>query len=113
VNTRPVPPARSDEPPSAMNDRPASCHPRSSMNPMTGPGLQSPAIPAQPAASTACLPAADRIEVRIFEIVKTEWGVAYEQGGIMACESEQAARQLQAASGGELVYRRTWITSWV
>ena len=80
---------------------------------MTGPGPQGPTGPAQPAAPTSCLPAADPIEVRIFEMVKTEWGVAYEQGGIMACESEQAARQLQAASGGELVYRRTWITSWV
>lgn len=49
---------------------------------------------------------------RIRETAKTEWGVAYEQGGITACESEQAARQLQAASGGELVYRRTWITTW-
>jgi hypothetical protein len=96
-----------------MNDRPASRHPGSSMNPTTEPGPQSPAISAQPAASTACLPAADRIEVRIFEMVKTEWGVAYERGRITACESEQAARQLQAASGGELVYRRTWITSWV
>jgi hypothetical protein len=49
----------------------------------------------------------------ICEMAKTEWGVAYERGGITACESEQAARQLQAASGGELVDRRTWITSWV
>ena len=47
------------------------------MNPTTEPGPQSPAIPAQPAASTAYPPAADRIEVRIFEMVKTEWGVAY------------------------------------
>lgn len=83
------------------------------MNPTTEPGPQSPAIPAQPAASTAYPPAADRIEVRIFEMVKTEWGVAYERGGITACESERAARQLQATSGGELVFRRTWITSWV
>ena len=83
------------------------------MNPTTEPGPQSPAIPAQPAASTACLPAADRIVVRIFEMVKTEWGVSYERGGITACESERAARQLQAATGGELVSRRTWITSWV
>ena len=57
--------------------------------------------------------AADPIEARICEMAKTEWGVAYERGGITACESEQAARQLQAASGGELVYRRTLITSWV
>jgi hypothetical protein len=49
----------------------------------------------------------------ICEMAKIEWGVVYERGGITACESEQAARQLQAASGGELVYRRTWITSWV
>jgi hypothetical protein len=49
----------------------------------------------------------------ICEMAKIEWGVAYERGGITACESEQAARQLQAASGGELAYRRTWITSWV
>lgn len=48
----------------------------------------------------------------IREMAKIEWGVAYERGGITACESEQAARQLQAASGGELVYRRTWITTW-
>ena len=48
----------------------------------------------------------------IREMAKTEWGVAYERGGITACESERAARQLQAASGGELVYRRTWITTW-
>ena len=53
------------------------------------------------------------IEARICEMVKIEWGVAYERGGITACESERAARQLQASSGGELVYRRTWITSWV
>jgi hypothetical protein len=83
------------------------------MNPTTKLGPQSPAIPAQPADSITCLPAADQIEVHIIEMVKTEWGVAYERGGITACESEQAARQLQAASGGELVYRRTWITSWV
>ncbi len=57
--------------------------------------------------------AADPIEAPICEMAKTEWGVAYERGGITACESEQAARQLQAASGGELVYRRTLITSWV
>lgn len=57
--------------------------------------------------------AADPIKARICEMAKTEWGVAYERGGITACESEQAARQLQATSGGELVYRRTWITSWV
>jgi len=56
--------------------------------------------------------AADPIEARICEMAKTEWGVAYERGEITACESEQAARQLQAASGGELVYRRTWITNW-
>ncbi len=49
---------------------------------------------------------------RIREVAKTEWGVANERGQITACESEQAARQLQAASGGELVYRRTWITTW-
>jgi hypothetical protein len=46
------------------------------------------------------------------EIAKTEWGVANERGQITACESEQAAWKLQAASGGELVYRRTWITTW-
>jgi hypothetical protein len=56
--------------------------------------------------------AADPIEACICELARTEWGVAYEQGRITACESEQAARQLQAASGGELVYRRTWITTW-
>ena len=49
---------------------------------------------------------------RIRVMAKTEWGVANERGQITACESEQAARQLQAASGGELVYRRTWITTW-
>ena len=49
---------------------------------------------------------------RVREMAKTEWGVAYERGRITACECEQAARQLQAASGGELVYRRTWITTW-
>ena len=49
---------------------------------------------------------------RVPEMAKTEWGVADERGEITACESEQAARQLQAASGGELVYRRTWITTW-
>jgi hypothetical protein len=49
---------------------------------------------------------------RISEMAKTEWGVADERGQITTCESEQAARQLQAASGGELVYRRTWITTW-
>ena len=49
---------------------------------------------------------------RIREIAKTEWGVANEQGQITACESQQAAWQLHAASGGELVYRRTWITTW-
>jgi hypothetical protein len=49
---------------------------------------------------------------RIREMAKTEWGVADERGQITACESEQAARQLQAASGGEVVYRRTWITTW-
>ena len=56
--------------------------------------------------------AADPIAVGICEMVKTEWGVADERGGITACESEQAARQLQAASGGGLAYRRTWITNW-
>lgn len=56
--------------------------------------------------------AADPIEAHICEPARTEWGVAYARGRITACESEQAARQLQAASGGELVYRRTWITTW-
>jgi hypothetical protein len=56
--------------------------------------------------------AADPIKVRIRELAKTEWGVASERGRITVCESEQAARQLQAACGGELVYRRTWITTW-
>jgi hypothetical protein len=50
-------------------------------------------------------------QARICELAKTEWGVAYERGRTTACESEQTARQLQAASGGELVYRRTWITT--
>jgi hypothetical protein len=58
------------------------------------------------------LPRGDPIDDRIRELVKTEWGVAYERGRVTACESEQAARKLQAASGGELVYRRTWITTW-
>jgi hypothetical protein len=48
---------------------------------------------------------------RIREIAKTGWGVTDKRGGITACESDQAAWQLQAASGGELVYRRTWITT--
>ncbi len=56
--------------------------------------------------------ASDPIEARIRELAKTEWGVADERGRITVCENEQAARQLQAASGGELVYRRTWITTW-
>jgi hypothetical protein len=56
--------------------------------------------------------AADPVEARIRELAMTEWGVADERGQITVCESEQAARQLQAASGGELVYRRTWITTW-
>ena len=37
---------------------------------------------------------------RIREMVKTEWGVADERGGITACESEQAARQLSGCCGG-------------
>lgn len=56
--------------------------------------------------------AADPVEARIREVAKTEWGVVDERDRITACESEQAARQLQIASGGELVYRRTWITTW-
>jgi hypothetical protein len=66
----------------------------------------------KPASAHHDTTAADPIEARIRELAKTEWGVAYERGRITACESEQAARQLQAASGGELVYRRTWITTW-
>lgn len=42
----------------------------------------------------------------------TEWGVMYGRGRITACESELAARQLQADSGGELACRRTYVTSW-
>jgi hypothetical protein len=61
--------------------------------------------------SLRCADEADgRTPIR--EMAKTEWGVANERGGITACESERAARQLHAASGGELVYRRTWITTW-
>jgi hypothetical protein len=40
-----------------------------------------------------------------------EWGVASDYG-VAACESEQAARQLAAESGGELVCRRTYFMSW-
>jgi hypothetical protein len=42
----------------------------------------------------------------------TEWGVDDGQGKITSCESEQAARRLAAESGGLLVRRRTWTTSW-
>jgi hypothetical protein len=45
-------------------------------------------------------------------LVATEWGVAAADWTVTACESEDAARQLQAAHGGELVYRQTWITRW-
>lgn len=41
-----------------------------------------------------------------------EWGVADGRGHVAACGSEQAARQLQGTSGGELVSRRTYVTSW-
>jgi hypothetical protein len=40
-----------------------------------------------------------------------EWGVAGERGAVTACESEQTAWQL-AEAGGEVVYRRTFITRW-
>lgn len=70
------------------------------------------AMSEQPASARYDTSAADPIEARIREQAKTEWGVADERGRITACESEQAARQLQAACGGELVYRRTWITTW-
>ena len=40
-----------------------------------------------------------------------EWGVTSDYG-VTACESEQEARQLAAESGGELVRRRTYLTSW-
>lgn len=45
----------------------------------------------------------------------TEWGVADERGwfyGVTPCESEEAARQHQAISGGELVCRVTYATIW-
>jgi hypothetical protein len=52
--------------PSAPNQAPSTSDPAaipgSSINPMTEPGPHSPAIPAQPAAPIACLPAADPIE---------------------------------------------------
>jgi hypothetical protein len=44
------------------------------------------------------------------ELHSTEWGVA-SGGHVTACESEQAARALQASDGGELVSRKTWITT--
>src|SRR5260221_11382920 len=47
---------------------------------------------------------ADRLQTAELETTETEWGVAYERGGIYdvtLCESELAARQLQAASGGK------------
>jgi hypothetical protein len=41
----------------------------------------------------------------------TEWGVARDHG-VIPCESEQAARQLAAETGGELTRRRTYVMSW-
>ena len=70
------------------------------------------AISGKPVSAHHDTTAVDPVEVCIREVAKTEWGVADECGQIAVCESEQAARQLQAASGGELVYRRTWITTW-
>jgi len=46
-----------------------------------------------------------------FDASETEWGVE-QDGNRTACESEQAARQLQADAGGELVSRKTFLTSW-
>jgi len=66
----------------------------------------------QPATVHHDTTAADPVEACIRQLAKTEWGVADERGRVTVCESEQAARQLQAACGGELVYRRTWITAW-
>ena len=40
-----------------------------------------------------------------------DWGVE-QDGSITACESEQEARRLQADSGGALVARKTYFTSW-
>ena len=71
-----------------------------------------PVISGKPTSRHHDTTAAHPTEARMRELAKTEWGVAYERGRITACESEQAARQLQAATGGELVYRRTWITTW-
>ena len=45
------------------------------------------------------------------EIMRTEWGVTSDYG-VIACESEQAARQLAAETGGELAVRETYFTSW-
>jgi hypothetical protein len=45
----------------------------------------------------------------------TEWGVQYERSGnwkVTVCESEEAAQALQAASGGEVVSRKTYYCSW-
>jgi hypothetical protein len=66
----------------------------------------------KPASAHHGTAAADPIEADMRELTNIEWGVAYERGRITVCDSEQTARQLQAASGGELVYRRTWITTW-
>jgi hypothetical protein len=48
------------------------------------------------------------------ETVQEEWGVTHDRGwsgSITICESEEAARQLQTASGGELVSRSTYTWS--
>jgi hypothetical protein len=70
------------------------------------------AMSGKPASAYHDTTAGDPIEARVREVTKTEWGVACERGQITVCESKQAARQPQAASGGELVYCRTWITTW-
>lgn len=44
-------------------------------------------------------------------VSEIEWGVA-RGGNVTSCESEQSARQNQAARGGGLVYRKTWLTTW-
>jgi len=46
---------------------------------------------------------------------ETEWGVAHERGGVYdvtLCASEEAAHELQAASGGEIVCRKTYSGTW-
>ena len=55
--------------------------------------------------------AADRLAEFRPRLARTEWGVRHEWD-VTACESEQAARQLQADEGGALVYRQTWQMTW-